>query len=297
MVTLELDVWLVVPLVITSLGLSLLLGLLLVFLFLRHWKTIGRTAPEPATPLVGRAEGRFPGLGQARTPKTFSGDAQTFKEWSFCVELALRANRICDGLNQTDFAASFLDGNALLWYISCLESGRAFANWESLKEGLAESFGPLDVEEESRLSLFSLTQEGNLDGYIREFSRLSLNVSELDQHSRALLFVRGLQDNLRYDAMREHPKTLAEAIRAARTAQQNISQASWNYRGRKKSGSFNRRPASPTERIRTQSPERRQTITDEERAQLLREGRCFKCRKVGHLSRNCPGKVPNADRQ
>jgi len=31
-------------------------------------------------------------------------------------------------------------------------------------------------------------------------------------------------------------------------------------------------------------------LTDKERSHFLREGRCFKCRKVGHISRECPGK-------
>ena len=68
---------------------------------------------------------------------------------------------------------------------------------------------------------FALTQTAPLDDYIQDFSRLSLNVTALDEHSSALLFVRGLTDGLRADVMREHPRTLSEAIRAARTASRN----------------------------------------------------------------------------
>ena len=50
---------------------------------------------------------------------------------------------------------------------------------------------------------------------------ISLNVTALDEHYRALLFVQGLTDGLRAGAMREHPRTLREAIRAARTARRN----------------------------------------------------------------------------
>ena len=31
-------------------------------------------------------------------------------------------------------------------------------------------------------------------------------------------------------------------------------------------------------------------LSDEEKAKLLKEGRCFRCKKVGHMSRNCPDK-------
>ena len=42
-----------------------------------------------------------------------------------------------------------------------------------------------------------------------------------------MLFTRGLSEGLRSDAMREHPRDLSEAIRAARMAQQNVTV---NYR-------------------------------------------------------------------
>ena len=34
-------------------------------------------------------------------------------------------------------------------------------------------------------------------------------------------------------------------------------------------------------------------LTPEERAQLAKEGRCFRCRLQGHVARNCPKNVTN----
>ena len=92
---------------------------------------------------------------------------------------------IKDGQDQVDFASSFLKGTALLWFLSCLESRRTFANSAKLKESLSATFSPLDREEDDRLNLFGLTQTGPLDDYIQDFSHLSLNVTALDEHSRA----------------------------------------------------------------------------------------------------------------
>ena len=156
---------------------------------------------------------------RVRDPVCFSGDSNDLRGWIFSIELAFRANEIREGINQVDFATSFLQGNALLWFLACLDAGRSFPDWESLKVALRKTYGPLDAEEDNRLALFSIHQKGSLDEYIRDFTQLSLHVLDLDEHSRALMFVRGLADNLRIDAMREHPRTFPEALRAARTAQ------------------------------------------------------------------------------
>jgi hypothetical protein len=38
----------------------------------------------------------------------------------------------------------------------------------------------------------------------------------------------------------------------------------------------------------------RKAVTEEEKAHLKEQGRCFRCSKQGHISRNCPDRPPKA---
>ena len=99
-----------------------------------------------------------------------------------------------------------------------LEAGTELEDWPAL-DTLARVYGPIFNPEQIRLCLFSLQERGTLDDYIREFPRLSLQVPDLDEHSRAVLFVNGLSSKLRGQVLKEHPSTLDEAIKASKMAE------------------------------------------------------------------------------
>lgn len=243
-----------------------------------------------------------------RKPRPFRGSSREFNEWAFSVQLYIRSNKIPKGNPEVNLAASFLEGNALLWFISTENAGIGFEDWSTMKAALAENFGPVHDEDDNRLALFALSQSGSLRDYIEEFSRLCLCLSDLDERSKALLFVRGLCEDLRRDTMKEHPTTLSEAIRAARLAQQCEAMT---LRIRKIGGERTRSRLTPPgvgeQKLvmgggtRTRRFERRTKLTEMERATLLREGRCFKCRQAGHLAKDClereSSNPPNEDRQ
>lgn len=220
----------------------------------------------------------------SRNPRPFGGNPLEFKQWAFAVELAMTANNITTGEHQILFVSSLLEDNALLWFMACKDAGTTFEEWTPLKGALAEAFGPLQEGENHRLALFSISQNGSLDAYIRDFSCQSLCVPELDEHTRALLFVQGLRENTRGEALRQHPKTLSEAIRAARIANHY---SLLKTRPERKNVQFKGRQEANSE-ASTRTYQRRGKLTDSERFQLMKEGRCFKCRASGHLAKDCP---------
>ncbi|XP_065189469.1 uncharacterized protein LOC135820090 [Sycon ciliatum] len=212
-----------------------------------------------------------------KEPPVFTGDPTTFREWAFAVELALASWRFADPKREAEFAASYIAGNPRLWLMTSLEAGAAYPDWSSLKKALEAAYGVKYDQERARWSLFSLSQRGALGDYIAEFSRLSFLITDLDGHSRAVLFVRGLAPELRREVMKEHPTTLQKATEAALA----VSQVMPFITVRQQQGNLVRRPLSvPGPRSNREETERR----------------CYICHRPGHLARQCDSN-PNAGRQ
>ena len=90
-----------------------------------------------------------------KEPPIFAGDASTFKEWVFSLDLALKAESLAEPEKEVDFDASFPTGNARLWLIAVLKSGKSFNNWRELKTALARMYSPKFDQEQARVSLFT----------------------------------------------------------------------------------------------------------------------------------------------
>ena len=124
-------------------------------------------------------------------------------------------------------------------------------------------------------------QSGDLEAYINEFTGLCLEVPELDEMTKITLFVEGLSSLVvKKEVRRDHPKTLAAAIRAARLAEIEEKET----RGITEHDVTFIRSDRPDTSSRWSylSKEKR-----EERERLYKAKLCFKCKRPGHIAANC----------
>ena len=121
------------------------------------------------------------------------------------------------------FVGSYLDGNAKKWFMNLCTDGKRPAKWNLFKEQLISAFKSEHDDERNRLLLVQLRQSGDLETYITDFLTRCLLAKDVDELTKSALFVTGLSDSqVKRDVRRAHPKTLQDAIRAARTSYEDL---------------------------------------------------------------------------
>ena len=137
------------------------------------------------------SSGNRPGACHVKASPVFSGNTSEIKEWVFAKDFALKTLAFEDVEESVDYAASFLQGNVRLWFIASQETSIQFLDWPPLRTKLGDLYGLLHDKEQARICLSSAQEGGELESYVNEFSRLSLSVPELDEHSKTVLFAKG----------------------------------------------------------------------------------------------------------
>lgn len=212
---------------------------------------------------------------RCKDPPTFSGDPAELKEWLFVMTESLA---VLSPNDPVAFAASFLHGNARRWFINLCEQNNRPASWPNLKEALSRSFAPRHYDQRNRMRLVQLRQTGDLEEYVTSFYGLSLQAVEVDELTKATLFVNGLREaGIRKEVLRDHPRTLQDAIRATRDCYDFRSECTDHVCG-----------DSRTTRERMPEAISFNTMSTERRERLFRQRRCFRCEQVGHRAAECP---------
>ena len=159
---------------------------------------------------------------RCKEPPSFSGEQDMFSEWLFSMEESIKALKPDDAVA---FVGSYLEGNAKKWFMNLCTDGKRPASWNLFKEQLISAFKSEHDDERNRLLLVQLRQSGDLETYITDFLKLKrcLPAKDVDELTNSALFVTGLSDSqVKRDVRRAHPKTLQDAIRAARTSYEDL---------------------------------------------------------------------------
>ena len=239
-------------------------------------------------------------------PKIFTGkrtNLQRFLQDTF-IFLTINKEHYNTDNKKITFVMSFMtDGDAALWkqeFIGkvirdSVTAGNeiTFGTYKSFIESLEKSFLPYDAPGDALDAMKCLRMgEGSFEEHLAKF-KLLVSQSGLDESAVvADLFRETLPLGLQRPILlsKKLPVTLQEWYDKVNTFYGNWRKTQWVLGRGKPIETKKEMPRKTFSFPRQRGPNAMDIdrLTTEERTQLMKEGKCFKCRKQGHLSRDCP---------
>ena len=253
-------------------------------------------APEHAATLVSHSTQLKP-----TRPTRYSGvkDYTTIENWiasvnSYFALTGAKPPQIYHYLN-----TNFTD-EAAIWFRYNYHEEQAMAiTWEDIRAALRNFFTPPNKDRRLHDEWAQLRQTTTVAEYVGRFYKLGMQLPAMESEHLLDKFLRGLKPKTRMELELKDPRTLAEAIRLAdrfdsivyrKTVSLSPSAASHNSIEYESGGEPMQLDAM---RIKPKTSPQTPTLkklTAEERTHLRNIGACFRCRKTGHISRECPSK-------
>lgn len=165
-------------------------------------------------------------------------------------------------------------------------------NWDTFKKLLLDNFDQGDKCVSALNELCDLKQRGAFTGYKQSFDEIYARTTTVTSVVKFTLFVRGLNSfykqlvHMHWGTKDHDYDALCIRLKAFETTTpQNISLGFPRVIAPDKDGTATKKRFP--QRSRT-TPQPSNELTAEEKSQLLKEGRCFRCKQPGHIATSCP---------
>jgi hypothetical protein len=261
-------------------------------------QTLLHAARSTAQPTLAPTQPTLTPLKSAK-PETYHGEREasspTPDTWLFQMKQYIELQRH-DPDHEIRFAATFLQGNALLWWRNL--GSNIPSNWDTFAIALSQEFQPIDATRAARNQLATLVQTHSVAAYTAAFRILALSIPDLSPAETLHRYIFNLKPKTRMEVEIRTPTTLDEATHIANLYDTITFNTKNSYPSNATHSQANR-TSTPYQTSSTATPmdlsavaslvtRRLSKLTPAEYDHLKTTGGCFRCRQRGHLAQNCP---------
>lgn len=242
-----------------------------------------------------------------KQPEKYNGkrDFQVIDNWITSVDSYFALTH-AEAPDIYHYLNTILTGEAAAWFRFIYRNiDPSTITWQAIRTSIKAYFVPPNYTRRLRDEWAYLRQTTTVSDYYARLTQLAMQLGEVDEERLVDKFIRGLKPKTRTEVELRDPQTLEQASRIAdrfdTIVYQRASfvplQSSHQEDTRGEPMQLDTLLLAPF-KTKTQ-PSKLKKLTNDDRAHLRNTHACFKCRKQGHIARECPTKTshPNLDRQ
>ena len=264
--------------------------------------TSPQTYGQMETPTPTQPRAPFSDVKPPR-PRTFSGtkDHNVIESWVSSVNSYFALTNI-----QPPYIYHYLNtlfvGEAAIWFrYHYPETVASTLTWDQVCQNLRSFFIPPNKDRRLQDQWAQLHQLTSVSDYIAQFCSLAMQLPTQQDSIMIHKFIRGLKSKTRMELELKDPQSLSEAFRLADRFDSIVYQQKFNTfidkPSVKPTVNFQYESGEPmqldtfrtmTSKVTKNTSKPLQRLSTEERTRLQSMGACFKCRRPGHMARECP---------